>query len=691
MPISASPGTAPTVSLGELPFSLAADELRSRAQQRIEAGERELAELLASTSPRTVASFLEPLNVLLTSVHDVEDHGGLIFSAHPEEETRTTGREVSEAADRFLNAYRLNEQVYAALRALDLSAEDPPTRFAVEKMLREMRRAGVEKDPSTRSRILKLSNAIDRVGNQFGENIAKLDREVEIDRAADLRGLPPDYLEAHPPNAAGRIRLTTKYPDFLPVIAYCDDADVRRRMLLAFMNRAYPENVPVLAEMLALRAEFARTAGYASFAAFALEDKMIGTPAAARAFLERIGGLLREPARGDLRRFLGRKRRDHPEALDLDPWDSELYGRGYYDSKIRAEEFGVDTRALRAYLPYARVRDGLLELCRELFGISFHRVPSAESWHPSVEVYDVERGTTPLGRCYLDLVPRDGKFNHAACFGVREGLAGVRLPQSALLCNFLDPGVPVETARMGWGEVVTFFHEFGHLLHALLAGQIRWLYNGQSHVEWDFIEAPSQLFEEWARDPSTLSKFARNPDTGEGIPEDLLGRLNAAEALGRPSRVLRQVALSAASLEMYDRDPTGVDPSTAFSAAWDSFYPRALPKEYHPTANFGHLGGYSAFYYTYVWSIVIARDLLSPFYARGTLTDPKIAERYASEILASGSCRPAADLIRAYLGREFNFVAFERWTRESAGPAEALNLDPPGSLEISETGPATPR
>lgn len=662
----------PTISLGRLPFDLDAASLRSRADEVLGEAGRQITALEASPAPPTVPTLAGPINEILTRVTDVGAHGGLMFSVHPDAATRTAGREVSEAADRFFNAYRLNATLYDRLKSIRLNGEEAPTQFAIAKMLRDMRRAGVEKDPPTRARLLELNNTIDRVANQFSENIAKLERSIEVDAPAELSGLPPDYIQAHPPDGQGKVRLTTNYPDFFPVMAFCDRADVRRRLLFEFLNRASPENLPVLDELLSLRRQFAELLGYSSYAAYALEDKMMGNPAAARAFLERLGALLATPARADLRRYFGRKRRDHPDVARLELWDAEFFGRGYYDGKIRAEEFGVDTKLLRAYLPYPRVRDGLFALCRELFDITFTRAPGAEVWHPSVEAYDVARAGVPLGRSYLDLVPREGKFNHAACFAVREGVEGIQLPQSALICNFLDPSVPAETARMSWEDVITFFHEFGHLLHALLAGHTRWLFNGQSHVEWDFIEAPSQLFEEWARDPITLSHFARNPDTGEGIPEDLLRRLKGAESLGRPSRMLRQVALSSVSLELYDRDPRGVDTSEAFGRAWDRYYPEPIPKEYHPQAGFGHLTGYSAFYYTYLWSIVIARDLLSPFYREGTLTDPKIADRYAREILASGSTRPAADLIRAYLGREFNFDAFERWVREASpldGPA----------------------
>jgi len=658
------PGHATIATLGTLTWSLSAVELRERAEALVRDAQRELTGLSDSTAPPTVEDFLEPLDRILIGIRDLGNHGSFVFAVHPDLATRTAGREASEAADRFFNAFRVNEKVYRKVRSVDLGTADGPTKFAVEKMLREMRRAGAEKDAAARARILELSNEIDRVANQYSENIVTLERVIEVSSAADLAGLPPDFVAAHSPGASGTIRITTRYPDFQPVMAYADRSDVRRRLLFEFLNRAYPENSPVLDRLLAQRFELARLLGYPEFAAYAIEDKMMERPEAVRAFLDRVAQVLRAPAEGELDRYLARKRKDVPAAPRLDPWDASFFGEGYYDTKLRTEEFGVDTKLLRAYLPYGRVRDGLFALCEELFGLRFHRVPAGDLWHPSVEAYDVTRGSEPLGRFFLDLVPREGKYSHAACFGVREGIAGLALPQSALVCNFLDPTLPRETARMQYSDLVTFFHEFGHLLHALFAGHGRWLYTTPSYIEWDFVEAPSQLFEEWARDPATLARFARDPDTGKVIPAAVLERLRAAEALGRSLRWLRQVALAAISLRLYDHPPDGEETAVTFQKVWDRYSPTPISPEYHPAAAWGHLTGYSAFYYTYVWSLVIARDLLEPFREKGDLTDRATAARYAQEILAPGSTRPARELIQRYLGRDFDFGAFERWIRD---------------------------
>jgi thimet oligopeptidase len=654
----------PEISLGELPFTLSADELHRVGARILGDAEAHLEALLSAEGPPTVETLLAPLDRILSTVRDLGVHGSLIFAVHPDETVRSAGREVSEAADRFFNAFRVNDRVYRILGAIPLPGDDRETAFAVEKMRREMRRAGVELETSEREALLALSNRIDRTSNEFQENIARSSRSIRLAGPSELAGLPPDFVAGHPPAADGSVRITTRYPDFFPVLAHAEHADVRRRLLAEFMNTAYPENAPVLARLLGERHEFARALGYPNFAAFAIENKMLKTPAAVQELLDRVAALLRGPAQREYARFLERKRRDDPGATELYNWDATFLTEGFYDGKVRAEEFGVDSMRLRRYLPYGGVRDGLFRLCEELLGLSFERVDGAGLWHPSIEAFDVRRRGALLGRCYLDMVPREGKYNHAACFTVRGGFAGERLPQAALVCNFLPPDVPRESARLEYAQVTTFFHEFGHLLHALFAGQPRWLYHSMEFIEWDFVEAPSLLFEEWARDPATLRRFARDPDTGEGIPTEILDRLRAAEALGRSSKWLRQVALAASSLALYDRDPDHFDASELMRTTYGRYARIPLDSEYHPATGFGHLTGYSAYYYTYLWSLVIARDLLRPFLDRGSLTDPALAERYVVEILAPGSSRPAIDLVRSYLGREPGFDSFERWIRE---------------------------
>jgi thimet oligopeptidase len=661
---------ARTASLGDFPFSLAPSELRRRGLSSLEALRSRLDSLIRTDPPWTVEGFFDPLNRILIDARDVGLHGALLFQVHPDAETRVAGREVSESSDRFFNELRTNTELFRRLSAIDLAREDPTNQRAVSNLLRDMRRAGVEQPPLRREELLALSNQLDSLSNQFNANISSGERTIAVEGPDGLRGLPDDYRASHPTEPDGKVRISTKYPDCFPVMSYADDDEVRRRMLLAFLNVAFPENPPVLAEILQHRRRFSELLGYPDYAEYAVEDKMTGRAEVVTKFLDRIVRLVREPASTDRSRLLSCKQREHPGSTRLEDWDAAFWtSGGYYDTKIRNEEYGVDLRQLRAYLPYPRVRDGLFDLCRQLFGLEFHRHRSTELWHPTVDAYDVERAGEPVGRVYFDLVPRPDKYNHAAQFDVRTGVSGGGLPQGALICNFLDPATPVDDARMEYRDVVTFFHEFGHLVHHLLSGHGRWLSTSMGSVEWDFIEAPSQLFEEWARDPATLARFARNPDTGETIPADVVARLKESDAVGRASWVLRQAALASLSLEIHRREPSTFDSSELFRELFEQTTDTPLEPQYHPVARFGHLTGYSAIYYTYLWSAVIARDLLTPFYEKGSLTDRETAERYAREVLAPGGSRPAAELIRSFLGRDYSFDAFERWALEGSVPA----------------------
>jgi thimet oligopeptidase len=653
--------TEPIATLGELTFSLTEPELNDRVDRLLRRAVERLDALEAEDGPRTVENTLVPLDTILLEVLNLGSHCGFVFVTHPDPALRDAGRRGSEATERFLSEFRTRRRLYDSLRTLDTGRLDAEGRHALAKMLREMRRGGVELSPEDRARFLKLSDEIEGLSNRFQQNISELVRSVVVTDPADLAGLPADFVHAHPPAADGSITLTTRYPDAIPVLSYADRSDLRRRMMTEFLLRAYPENMPVLSEVLARRFEYARLLGYPTWADYALEDKMMATRPAAESFIGRLDALVRKPADRHVARVLERKRRDDPSAERVEPWDGGGGGGGYYEAKLRQEEFGVDLKLFRDYLPYTAVRDGLLRLCERLFRLAITPAPSAERWDPTVEAYDVTRDGRAFGRFYLDLVPREGKFSHAAQFNLRIGLQGQQLPQAALVCNFVDPKTPKESARMEYSDVVTFFHEFGHLLHALFSGHGRWLYNTQGFIEWDFVEAPSQLFEEWARDPDVLASFARRPETGEPIPRELLDRLKAAEGLARASNWQFQTALAAAALGYYAAEPNRIDPETAFQSMSGRYLSVPRPAGSHLEASWGHLMGYSACYYTYAWSLVIARDFLGRFLEKGSLVDPELADRYAETILAPGSSRPAVDLVATFLGRPFDYAAFEKW------------------------------
>jgi thimet oligopeptidase len=337
----------------------------------------------------------------------------------------------------------------------------------------------------------------------------------------------------------------------------------------------------------------------------------------------------------------------------VEPWDS-----AYLQERVKAEEYGFDSQSVRPYLEYGRVRDGVLDVTGRLFGIAYRRVV-APVWHPEVEVYDVLEGETLLGRVYLDMHPRDGKYKHYAQFTLASGQRGVRLPEGVLVCNFPRPA-PGAPALMEHGDVKTFFHEFGHLLHHVLGGHVRWAAQSGVATEWDFVEAPSQMLEEWVWDSEVLATFARHVETGAAIPAELVRRMKAADEYGKGLMVRQQMFYAATSLELHRRDPAGLDTTALVAELQERYTPFRHVDGTYFHESFGHLDGYSAIYYTYMWSLVIAKDLFGPFRVAGLMA-PGPARRYRAAILEAGGSRPAAELVEDFLGRPSSFAAYEQW------------------------------
>jgi thimet oligopeptidase len=310
---------------------------------------------------------------------------------------------------------------------------------------------------------------------------------------------------------------------------------------------------------------------------------------------------------------------------------------------------------VRPYFELYRVLDGVLDTTARMFGIEYRRAPDVPVWHADVLAYDVVEKGRAIGRFFLDLHPRDGKYKHAAQFTVASGVGGGVLPEGALVCNF-----PRKGALLEHSEVVTFFHEFGHLLHHIFGGHTRWAGISGVRTEWDFVEAPSQMLEEWCWDASVLQRFARHVETGAPIPAELVQRMRAADEFGKGLRVRQQMFYAATSLRFHDRDPAGLDTTALANELQEKYTPfRAVPETYFQES-FGHLEGYSAIYYTYMWSLVIAKDLFGVFRREG-LVNPEPAARYRKAILEAGGGRPAAELVKSFLGREASFDAYAEW------------------------------
>jgi len=621
-----------------------------RADMDRASAEAQRAKTVAATDP---AAALRAFDGAFAALADAAARASLARNVHPDPAVREAAEGAEREVDALSTGLSLDRGLYDALASVDVSAEDAATRYFVEKSLRDFRRAGVDRDEPTRVKVRALREELVRLGQEFGRNIKDDVRRVELD-PAELDGLPEDWRRAHPPGPDGKVGVTTDNTDYVPFMTYAQSGRAREALWRLYRLRGHPKNLDVLSRLLARRAELARLLGYPSWAAYVTEDKMIRSADAAAGFVERIARAAEARMSRDFAQLLERKREDVPGAGGVEPWDS-----AYLQERVKAERYGFDSRTVRPYFEYGRVKDGVLEVTARLFGITYRRAADAPAWHPDVEVYDVEEEGRLLGRIYLDMFPRDGKYKHYAQFTLASGQEGVRLPEGVLVCNFPRPA-PGAPALMEHGDVKTFFHEFGHLLHHVLGGHTRWA--GQSGVatEWDFVEAPSQMLEEWVWDPGVLAGFGRHVESGEPIPDALVRRMKAADEYGKGLMVRQQMFYAATSLELHRRDPEGLDTTHLVAELQERYTPFRHVEGTYFQESFGHLDGYSAIYYTYMWSLVIAKDLFGPFRAAG-LMDPGVARRYRRAILEPGGSKPAADLVKDFLGRPHGFEAYEAW------------------------------
>ncbi|MGZ5195985.1 MAG: M3 family metallopeptidase [Ramlibacter sp.] len=578
----------------------------------------------------------------------------LAHEVHPDAALREAAEKCDQEVSALATDFELDRGIYDALAAIDPKGLDPAGRHDLDRALLRFRLAGVDRDEATRTRLKQLDGELVKLSQDFNRNIREGVLSLEL-APADLDGLPEDFIKGHAPNANGKVVLKTDNPDYVPFMSYAKSSAAREQFWKLYRQRAHPKNLAVLDQMLAKRYEKARLLGFANWADYITADKMIGNGKAAAVFIDKIADAAQARAKRDYADLLARKKKDDPAATEVKPWDS-----GYLNDRIKAEQYGVDAREVRPYFQYDNVKNAVLNTTAKLFGIRYERVKDAKVWHPDVETYDVYDGTRRIGRVYLDMFPRENKYKHYANFSVLRGKEGVALPEGALICNFHQPG-PNDPGLLEYNDVVTFFHEFGHLIHGVLGGHQRWAGVGGISTERDFVEAPSQMLEEWARDPKTLQSFAIHYQTKQPIPLALATKLRAADELGKGLFVRQQMYYAATSLDFHNRDPKGLDTTQLSAQLQEKYTPyKFVPGTYFHEA-FGHLDGYSAVYYTYMWSLVIAKDMFSAFSAQGDIMKPEVAQRYRRSVLEAGGTKPAAELVKDFLGRPYDFKAYADW------------------------------
>jgi thimet oligopeptidase len=609
-----------------------------------------VAQLKASKTPRDAFATLQRFDTAMLLASDAGAQAGLAEQVHPAKAFRDAAQTCEQESASLLTEITLDPALYAVLASLDNSKLDSAGSYFLRTTLRDYHRAGVDRDDATRAKIKQLQDELVKIGQEFDLNIAQDVRKLSLD-PSQLEGMPEDFKRANKPDGSGKVTLTTDNTDYIPFMEYATNDEARKEFYLLYNQRAYPKNIEVLGKLLAKRYELANLLGYPDWASFTTEDKMVATKQNASDFIEKITSASASGSKSDYEELLAFKKHTDPNATVVNPWEWR-----YLEHGAKIEKLGYDSQSVRPYLEYSRVKQGILDLTSMMYGITYKPVNDAKVWHPDVQVYDVYDGQQRLGRIYFDMFPRENKYKHYATFNLSTGKDGLRLPEYVLVCNFPQPSGG-EPGLMEMDDVVTFFHEYGHLLHGIFRGNTKW---ATGDLEFDFIEAPSQMFEEWPRDPAVLATFAKHYKTNEPIPAALAQKARAAEDFGRALDVRQQMFYASLSLDLYNQNPKGLDTTRLAGELRERYTPFHQLDGTHLETAFGHLNQYSAVYYTYMWSLVIAKDMFTEFKKDGML-NPQVAAKYRQTVLSPSGTEPAADMVHSFLGRPYSFQAYGDW------------------------------
>ena len=647
---------------------LTPEQFAAWVDERLAAHQAAIDRLLAVTGERTAENSLLAYDQAIAELATAGSQVGLLNSVYPDKAIRDKAQDLAQKISQAAVQLALNRQVYDALAAIPSAGLDATTSYYLDRTLLQYRLSGVDRDDATRQRLQQLQEQATIASLTFSRNVQEGGNNVAVDDPAELDGLPPDFLAAHPPaqegEHAGKILLTTDFPDYMPVMTFAKSHDLRRRMMLAYNTRAYPQNRDILLNLLKIRQQVAQLLGFETWADLATADQMMESAANMQSFLNELAEATREGAEREYAMILEFARQQQPGLEKID-----AASRGYWLELYRRSAFNFDSQAVRPYFPYERVQKGILATAEKLFRVTFRQVEQPEVWHPAVTCWEVFEQGEKIGVFYLDMHPREGKDKWFSAHPLIPGIQGRQLPEAALICNFPEPkeGNP---ALLQYSDVVTYFHEFGHLMHAILGGRQRWA--GQSGIatEGDFVEVPSQLLEEFFRDPELLATFAHHYQTGEPIPSELVERMNRAGAFGRADWVRTQIYYTTYSLETHRIPPDQLDPDQLLQDLYQRFLPYQWIDGNKMYSSFTHLVGYTSNYYTYLYDKVIALDFFRQF-PPNDLLQAETAQKYRSAVLEPGGSLPGKAIVEAFLGRSQSMAAFTEWVGEEFEAANA--------------------
>ncbi len=646
---------------GTLPIT--ADEIKARYDHIVEQVTKEVNEIShLQSDQQNKETVILALDKAMGYLRYLAASLEVIYLISPDTKVRTVGAEYYQKVGKVeADLFDGNKKLYAVIKKYaqakaphdNLTSEQ---QYFLDELLESMELVGLNLPDEQLAKVVELKKELLKLETTFETNIASDNRTLEVTQD-ELEGVPQDFIDALKKTDDGKFILKADYPTASTIARECAVGQTRKKFSKMMGQRGYPQNVKVLQDVIKLRKKLATLLGFESYAELDLKHSMIKTPKAAWNLQEELLPKAVEKSKKEFEVFS----KDLPEGVVLSPNGKfYLWDFGYTTNYFKKKYYDIDESKLAEYFPMEQTIQGLFAIYEKFFGLKFEEIKNPVAWHPEVRLLKINKADgQELGYVFLDMFPRDNKYGHAAHAGVLQARTtgeGLIAPGvSVLICNF-TPARGDKPSLLKYGEVTTFFHEFGHALHSLM-GATKLVTQGGTSVKTDFVELPSQMLERWMEEKEILLNLSQHYKTGQKLPEALVEKKLKLLKLSKGIEEAYQIANGMFSLDLFDT--VGEKDLDAVAQKYHAMTNRTT--EYDPDnkyyASFGHLMGYGAKYYGYLLSRIWGTDVFESIKKEGLL-DPKAGKHYADAILVPGGSKDPAQLVRDYLGREPSQEAF---------------------------------
>lgn len=574
----------------------------------------------------------------------------------------STDKEISsEGSDCEAIIGQFNIEIFTR-RDLYQAIEKTKTRTANEdrllkSTLESFERNGLKLSDEVLAQLRELKGRLSDNENQFSTNLNADNTQVLFDHIDELEGVPADYLADLKKNDDGKIIVNTKESDYALVMQTAVRAETRKKLMTGYFSHGGDRNTKLLADSVLLRSQIAKLLGYATWADYRTEGRMAQNSGKAIEFLNSLKGKLALRNQSDFAKLLKFKQETQPDAISLEQWDVS-----YYSNQLQKRDFSLDKEKIREYFPADVVIAGMFQVYSKILGVRYEQILDAKVWADNVQLYAIYDNSDNhlIGHFYTDFFPREGKYGHAAAFQLISGRdlkdGKYELPVASIVAN-LTPPMNGKPSLLDHDDVETIFHEFGHIMHETLTRSAYASLSG-ANVAQDFVEAPSQMLENWVWNAEILKSISGHYlDHAQKLPTDLLEKMISAREFNQGYAYTKQLLYALYDMTLHTQNGEVDINETYLSLYKEILGQQPLAGQQFP-ASFGHLmGGYDAGYYGYLWSEVYAQDMFTKF-PENDLTNSEVGGRYRKIILESGGMKEALDLLREFLGREPNAEAF---------------------------------